>query len=460
MSSILFAGAAGEVTGSRHLLSLPMGKLLLDCGMFQGRREESDAKTRKFLFQPSAVNAVILSHGHIDHCGALPLLVKQGFKGTVYCTAATVELAKLLLMDSARIQDQDAYFWNKRHPGQRIEPMYDEQDVDASLRLLKAVPMGQAFEPLPGLKAQLFEAGHILGSVQVSLEWREGGAAKDLHFSGDLGPHGTPLLADPFQPTRAPQTLLLESTYGDREHGEGQPLLDALQNAIGPVLARGGKVVIPSFAVGRTQELIYELAELIQAKRLPLVTVFVDSPLAEATTQLFRQHRELMDADFKKTWGPLDPFGQAFVHYTSTKEESQAINAHPGACVILSASGMCESGRILHHLANLAPDPKNLILFVGFQAQNTLGRKLRDGAKIARIFGEDVPVAAQVAALEGFSAHAARTELLQFVNALPGKPGHIYLVHGEQSAASALGSTLRQQGFTVDVPALGKESPL
>ena len=456
LSSILFAGAAGEVTGSRHLLSLPAGKLLLDCGMFQGRREESDAKTRKFLFEASSVDAVILSHGHIDHCGALPLLVKQGFKGSIFCTAATVELAKLLLLDSARIQDQDAYFWNKRHPAQKILPMYDEKDVDATLRLLKPVAMKQAFEPLPGVTAILYEAGHILGSVQVSLEWKEGDQAKDLYFSGDLGPHGTPLLEDPYQPTKPPQVLLLESTYGDREHGQGGPALDALEKAIAPVIARGGKVVIPSFAVGRTQELIYELAELMQAKRLPTITVYVDSPLAEATTQLFRKHRELMDEGFRKTWGTLDPFDQPFVHYTNTKEQSQAINAHQGPCIILSASGMCESGRILHHLGNLAPDPKNLILFVGFQAQGTLGRRIRDGAKVARIFGEDVPVAAAVGNLEGFSAHAGRTELLQFAGGLGGKPGQIYLVHGELTASSALGSTLREQGFKVDVPALGK----
>jgi metallo-beta-lactamase family protein len=460
MSSLLFAGAAGEVTGSRHLLTLPSGKLLLDCGMFQGRREESAAKSAKFLFQPSQVGAVILSHAHIDHCGSLPLLVKQGFKGPIYCTPATAELAKLLLLDSAHIQDQDAYFWNKRHPGAPIKPAYDEHDVAAAARLLRPQPMTLAFEPLPGVQAHFHEAGHILGSAQVSLRWNENGQERDFYFTGDLGQMGTPLLKDPFQPRLTPQILLLESTYGDREHGDGSPILSSLQEAVAPVLKRGGKVLIPSFAVGRTQELIYELAELIKEGRLPTMTIYVDSPLAEATTKLFRQHRELMDADFHAVWRTQDPFAQGFVHFTGSKEESQAINDHEGPCIILAASGMCEAGRVLHHLEQLLPDPKNLVLFVGFQAQGTLGRRLKDGAKLAKLYGQEVAVLAQVQALDGFSAHAGRTELLNFVRALPTPPAAIHLVHGETSASSALAATLRQEGYTVEVATLGKEVQL
>ena len=460
MSSILFAGAAGEVTGSRHLLTLPMGKVLLDCGLFQGRREESDAKSRKFLFDPSKVDVVLLTHAHIDHCGTLPLLVKQGFKGSIYCTEATADLAKLLLQDSARIQDQDAYFWNKRHPSQPIHPMYDDKDVEATLGRLKAVPLEEIFQPLAGLKAQFLEAGHILGSAQVSLNWDEGGQAKDFFFSGDLGQMGTPLLKDPFQPQRTPHTLLLESTYGDREHGDGTPIISTLQAAIGPVIQRGGKILIPSFAVGRTQELLYELALLVKEGRLPKVTVYVDSPLASATTRLFQAHRELMDDDFQAAWKEIDPFALDFVQYTDSKERSQGIKDHQGPCIVLSASGMCESGRVLHHLNDMAPEAKNLILFVGFQAQGTLGRRLRDGAKVAKLWGTEVPVAAQVLSLDGFSAHAGRTELLNYVKALPGKPAMIHLVHGETSAAASLAGALRELGFAVNIAALGKEAVL
>ncbi len=460
MSTLLFAGAAGEVTGSRHLLTLPGGKLLLDCGMFQGHREESDAKSRRFLFKPEEVDAVLLSHAHIDHCGTLPLLVKQGFKGPIYCTLATAELSKLLLLDSAHIQDQDAYFWNKRHPGKAILPMYNNDDVEATVALLRPTVMGDEFEPIKGVKAKFFEAGHILGSAQIGLNWTEDGKARDLFFTGDLGQMDAPLLKDPYKPVKAPQTLVMECTYGDREHGEGKPALDALAEVIGPVLRANAKVLIPTFAVGRTQELLYELAELIEGKKIPTVTVYVDSPLATATTKLFQEHRELMDADFLAAWKGRDPFGLSFVRYTGTKEESQAINDHKGACIILSASGMCESGRVLHHLAKILPDPHHLLLFVGYQAEGTLGRRLRDGAKMAKLYGEEIPVLAQVASLDGFSAHAGRADLLKFVRSLPGKPGIIHLVHGELSASGALGTTLREEGQALEVATLGKVATL
>jgi metallo-beta-lactamase family protein len=386
--------------------------------------------------------------------------VKQGFQGPIFCTPATAELAKLLLLDSARIQEQDAYFWNKRHPSQAIQPAYEEKDIEAVERLFRPQGMALAFEALPGVRTHFHEAGHILGSAQISLRWTEGGTEKDCFFSGDLGPRSTPLLKDPFRPQRAPQTLLLESTYGDREHGEGGPLEEGLRAALAPVLEQGGKVLIPSFAVGRTQELLYQLAGLFKDKRLPQVTVYVDSPLAEATTHLFSQHRELMDGDFHAHWRGQDPFGQSFVRYTSSKEESQAINGHRGPCIILSASGMCEAGRVLHHLEQLAPDPKNLILFVGFQAEGTLGRRLKEGAKVARLFGQEVPVESKVLSLEGFSAHAGRGELLSYVRELSGRPGVIHLVHGETSASSSLAAALRQEGYNVDVATLGREITL
>lgn len=459
-SSILFAGAAGEVTGSRHLLRLPQGQVLLDCGMFQGRREESKQKTARFLFEPAKVDVVLLSHAHIDHCGALPLLMKQGFRGRVLCTPATAQLAKLLLLDSAYIQEHDALFWAKRHGGQRgFEPLYTVAEAEACVAKLEPVDYALANEVLPGVFAHFYEAGHILGSAQVSLRWQEGGRERSLYFTGDLGSPGTPLLKDPFVPKRPMDVLLLESTYGDREHAGGTNSEAELAACIEPVLRQGGKVLIPAFAVGRTQELVYTLAGIFASKRLKPVPVFVDSPLASKTTQLFQRHRELMDSEFHADWGARDPFRQPWLSYTDTKEESQAINDQKGACVILSASGMCEAGRVLHHLSHLLPDPANAVVFAGFQAQGTLGRRLKEGAKTARIFGDDVPVAARIQSLDSFSAHAGRSQLLDFAAKIP-KPGKVWMVHGEMQAASSLAGSLRERGWEAEVALHGREAEL
>lgn len=457
-SSILFAGAAGEVTGSRHLLRLPMGAVLLDCGIFQGRREEARRKTERFLFEPARVGAVVLSHAHIDHCGALPLLVKQGFKGRIVCSPATAELARLLLLDSAHIQEMDARFWAKRHGRRGFEPLYTEAEAQACVDRFDPVPYALAHEALPGLRVHLYEAGHILGSAQVSLRWMEDGRERGLHYTGDLGGPGTPLLKDAFTPRRASDVLLLESTYGDRERSAGSAA-EELATALRPVLARGGKALIPAFAVGRTQELVYTLAGLFQEGRLPQVPVFVDSPLAARATRLFQGHRELMDAEFHVGWRGRDPFSQPWLSYPEDKRASQALNRLQGPAVILSASGMCEAGRVLHHLAHLLPDPANAVLFVGFQAQGTLGRRLKEGSPQARVFGEDVPVRAQVLALEGFSAHADRKALLELAGRLP-RPGKAWLVHGELGAASALATALRGRGWDAEVPLHGREAPL
>jgi metallo-beta-lactamase family protein len=460
-SSILFAGAAGEVTGSRHLLKLPQGQVLLDCGMFQGRREEARRKTERFLFDPATVDAVVLSHAHIDHCGSLPLLVKQGFKGRIICSEATADLARLLLLDSAHIQEMDARFWAKRHGGRRdFEPVYGTADAEACLERFDAVPYALAHEVLPGLRAHLYEAGHILGSAQISLRWEEDGRQRSLYYTGDLGGLDAPLLKDPFRPKQAPDVLLLESTYGDREHLAGPDPDAELAAAIAPVLARGGKVLIPAFAVGRTQELVYVLAGLFEQGKLKRVPVYVDSPLAARTTRLFQEHRNLMDSDFHADWKGRDPFKQPWLDYPEDKRASQALNRLQGPAIILAASGMCEAGRVLHHLAHLLPDPKNAVLFAGFQAQGTLGRRLKEGAKLARLYGEDVPVLAQVLSLDGFSAHAGRSQLLAFARALPQAPAKTWLVHGELQGASSLASELRQSGWDAEVPLYGKSAAL
>jgi metallo-beta-lactamase family protein len=403
---------------------------------------------------------VLLSHAHIDHCGALPILMKQGFKGRVLCTPATAQLARLLLLDSAYIQEQDALFWAKRHGGVRgFEPLYTVADAEACLERFDAVPYAVANEVLPGVFAHFHEAGHILGSAQISVRWTEDGRPHSLYFTGDLGSPGTPLLKDPYTPKRPIDVLLLESTYGDREHELGADSEAELAAAIEPVLQRGGKVLIPAFAVGRSQELVYTLAGIFASGRLKPVPVFVDSPLASKTTQLFQRHRELMDADFHADWQGRDPFRQPWLSYTESKEESQAINGQKGACVILSASGMCEAGRVLHHLNHLLPDPANAVVFAGFQAQGTLGRRLKDGAKTARLFGDDVPVAARILSMDSFSAHAGRAQLLAFAASIP-RPGKAWLVHGELEAASSLAGSLRQRGWEAEVALHGKEAPL
>lgn len=429
--------------------------------MFQGRREEARAKSEKFLFDAAKVDAVVLSHAHIDHCGTLPLLVKKGFAGRIFATPATCQLADLLLRDSARIQASDAHYFNKWRRPERIQPMFAEGDVDACKARYDPRAIGIAFEPLAGVKAFFHEAGHILGSAMVTLQWEEAGRVRRLLFSGDLGRAGTVLLRDPWTPVASPDVLLLESTYGAREHGPTADAAASLRDAIGPVLNAGGKVLVPSFAVGRTQELIYHLAGLIDGRAIPAVPIFVDSPLAEAATKLFSLHRELMDADFHAQWQGQDPFKHAQVRFTSTKEESQAINGVEGPAIILAASGMCENGRILHHLKHCLGDPRNLLLFVGYQAEHTLGRRLRDGAKVAKVFGEEFPVLARVASLDDFSAHAGRSELLAFATGLPGKPAKAWMVHGEMEGASSLARALRDgAGWDTEVPLMGREAEL
>lgn len=460
MASIFFAGAAGEVTGSRHLVEINGKHLLLDCGMFQGHRQDADAKNRKFIFGPAQVDALILSHAHLDHCGAIPRLVKLGFKGKIYCTAATADLAQLIMEDSARIQEQDAIFFAKRNPGQKIEPLYSSQDVAACRGHFVNVPLGLPFEPLPDVKAWLHEAGHILGSAQVSLHWDEAGKNRSLLFSGDLGRKNMPLLRDPFQPQGQFDVLLLESTYGDRLHADVSHSKEHLGELVRVVAARGGKVIIPSFAVGRAQELIYELAQLRDANKIPALTIFVDSPMASRATRLFEKYREILDSDFEVVSKKYDPFDISFIKHTESVEESKTINAFKGPCVIISASGMAESGRILHHLRNNLGDSRNLVLMVGYQAQGTLGRRLLDGQKQVLIYGQPVAVAAEIKSMNEYSAHADWQELTDYVKNQE-RPGQVFLVHGETVAAKALATHLSEAiNISAKIPQLGEKAAL
>lgn len=459
MSSLLFAGAAGEVTGSRHLLSVFGKKILLDCGMFQGHRQDADKKNRRFLFEPASVDALILSHAHLDHCGAIPRLIRDGFRGRIFCTAATADLAMLILEDSARIQQQDFLFYNKKNPGKAMEPLYSEEDVERCRDRFSIQPYGLAFEPIPGVKAWLHEAGHILGSAQVSLQWAEGGQPRRLLFSGDLGREGMPLIRDPWSPAQPGGILLMESTYGNREHSNLEGAEQRLADLVNATAARGGKVIIPAFAVGRAQELIYELALLRQSGKTKPLKVFVDSPMASRATRIFEGHRGILDADFHEAARGFDPFVQDWIRHTESVEESKSLNGFMGPCIIISASGMCESGRILHHLRNHLDDPRTQVLIVGYQAEGTLGRRLVEKQPEVLIYGLPVKVRAQVKSLNEYSAHADKNDLLKL--ATQARPERCFLVHGESQAQADFARTLREKlGLSAETPFLGDEVEL
>jgi len=456
---ISFWGAARDVTGSRHLLGLGAESILFDCGLVQGKRAEADRANRELPFKASAVKAVLLSHAHMDHGGNLPSLVARGFRGKIHCTRATADLLAVMLRDSAHIQARDAEWLNRRRRrGEApVEPLYDLADVERTLGLIEPHPYRKSFSVRPGVTATFRDAGHILGSafVETVIE-RGGGQRLRLTFSGDLGRRFLPILKDPEQPEAA-DVLILESTYGDRFHADIRGAEEQLGAIVGRTAARGGKVIIPAFSVGRSQELIYELHRLITAGEIPDLPVYIDSPLTAKASQVFAAHEECFDAE---TWAILsaggDPFGFERMRYVESVEESKRLNSHRGPCVIISASGMCEAGRVLHHLANSVEDPRNTVLIVGFQAGNTLGRRLEEGAKRVRILGEEYKVAAEVVALHAYSAHADRLDLLRFYENMRERPGRIFLVHGEERQSEALAAALREKGAAaVEVPALG-----
>ena len=453
-----FHGAARSVTGSRHLLVVNGHRVLLDCGLFQGRREESDRQNRNFGFSPGDVDAVVLSHAHIDHSGALPALVKRGFRGAIHGTLATADLLSVMLRDSAMIQEKDVEFLNKRHRGEPPrEALYVMEDADRTLERVHGHPYHEPIPIVPGVTATFYDAGHLLGSAIVVLKIVEGGVKKTLVFTGDLGRKNVPILRDPEAPADIVDALIIESTYGDREHAPIVEVEDRLVELVQQVVARKGKIIIPAFAVGRTQELVYTLARLLRAGRIPGSAVYVDSPLAVDVTEVFRRHPEAYDEEIRKileTTG--DPFGFRLIQYVRSVEESKALNTLSGPFIVISASGMAEQGRILHHLRNGIEDPRNVILIVGFQAANTLGRRLVEGAAEVRIFGETFERKAEVVVMNEFSAHADRVELLQWVNRLKQKPGRAFAVHGEESQSLAFAKYLREAGVPqAEAPKLG-----
>jgi metallo-beta-lactamase family protein len=449
---ITFHGAAQTVTGSQHLLEVNGHSLLLDCGLYQGARSEALIRNRSFGFDVKKVDAVILSHAHIDHSGNLPSLIKAGYRGPIYATPATHDLCDLMLMDSARIQESDVIFYNKRAV-RRGEPanaqaLYTEEDAAEALTLFRDQPLGRSWEVLPGVRATLVEAGHILGSAMVVLDIDEGGRARRFAFSGDIGRFGLPILRDPTLLTDV-DDVIMESTYGTRTHRPPEEASAEFAVVAKETIARGGKIIVPAFAVGRAQELVYDLQRLIGAGEIPAIPVYVDSPLAVNVSTVFKRHAELFDEETAKLLrADGEVFGFKSLHYTRSVEESKAIRDVNGPAVIISASGMAETGRILHHLRNHVGEPQNTVLIVSWQAPNTLGRRLADGEKSVKIFGEWFPVRARVETINGLSGHAGRDLLIRWATALKPRVKNVFLVHGEPESSAALRESLEEQGMT------------
>ncbi len=448
---INFHGAAHTVTGSQHLIEINGSQLLLECGLYQSRREESYIRNKNFPFDPHRVDAVILSHAHIDHCGNLPNLVRQGYSGPIYATKATADLADVMLRDAAHIQEADVEFVNRkksRRGNGPIEPLYTQADAEQVTQYLRPVDYDQSFQPVAGVTARLVEAGHILGSAAVALELEEKGRKVKLWFSGDIGRLGLPLLRDPILP--APEEvdlLLMECTYGDRPHMPPSAAFEEFRRVVKRTVERGGKVIIPAFAVGRTQELVYHLNEMFTSGDVKPVPVFVDSPLAVNASRIFRAHPECFDAETRKfveeARHPALDF--KYLTYVQSVEESKSLNSRKEPMIIISASGMAEMGRILHHLRNNIQNPNNLVCIVSWQAPHTLGRRLADREKQVRIFGEPYEVRAEIATIGGLSAHAGQDLLVRYAAQLRDRVKKVFLVHGEQTPAAVLTQKLAEQ---------------
>ncbi len=442
--TISFYGGAGGVTGSKHLLAVGNKHILLDCGTWQGAPEVRK-KNRSFPFKPEAVDCVVLSHAHVDHCGMLPLLVKRGFRGSIFATEATRDVAYLMLKDMAKIEWQDAEYRRRHEVGtlDEREPLFDARDVVLAMERFVSVPYvrhrNEWREIAPKVKLKLYDAGHILGSAVCVLEAGEGKGLKRIAYSGDIGPPGMPLLFDPQVPREKIEVLILESTYGSRRHETSEGTEERLVNCIKTVLNRGGKMIVPAFSLGRTQGIVYLLHKLTNEGRLPHFPIYVDSPLAVRLTDVYRQHRSEYDeksgVDFR---GPHDkPLAFHNLRYIRSVEESKQLNEQPGPLMIISASGMMAYGRVVHHLRQGVADPKNAIFVTGYQAEGTLGRRILEGARRVDIFGDRLAVRAQVWLFNELSAHADREQLQRYAEGLEGLR-QVFLVHGEPHQADDL----------------------
>jgi len=453
MPKLTFLGAAGTVTGSKYLVEAEGKRLLVDCGLFQGLKELRLRNWSSLPENPSLFDWCLLTHAHLDHTGYLPRLVRDGFRGPIFADAATIELCNLLLPDSAHIMQEDAQ--NAQRQGYSRHnpplPLYSPADVDPVLKAFKEIPRSAPFTISPQFSVSPRNAGHILGASSLELTITENGKKTVVLFSGDIGRYGHPILKDPEVPSRC-DVLLCESTYGDRDHPADSPE-DAMAAVVNRVAKRGGVIVIPAFAVDRTQTIMYIVRELEDANRIPRLPVFVDSPMAISITEMYMRHHEdhvLSFTNLEKNGNPLDAHN---VHYMRSVEDSKKINDVKTPAIIISASGMATGGRVLHHIAQRAPDPRNVILLAGFQAEGTRGRSLEEGAKTLRIHGQDVPIAAEVINLRQFSAHAGQSELLRWLTGLPAPPRQTYMVHGEPVASAGLKAAVESKfGWRVTLP--------
>ncbi len=461
--SLTFWGAAGQVTGSCHLLEWRGRQVLLDAGLFQGRREASRKLNAEIPFNARALDAIILSHAHIDHSGRLPLMVARQFDGPIHATPATRDLTAIMLPDSAHIQESD-YRWlqKKGRAGPASEPLYTMADAIHVQELIEAHPYRRPFRVADDLNVTFRDAGHILGSANVDISITGlGDTPYRVVFSGDIGRWHQPIIRDPESPTGPIDTLIIESTYALKDHGTQDDAKAKLAEIVTRVAARGGKILIPSFAVGRTQELVYALHELLHQGRIPEVPIYIDSPLAVEATSVFRLHPEIFDQNenFISLGGPI--FDDKMVRYVRDVNESKKLNTLTGPAIIISASGMAEAGRILHHLSNHCGNPANAILFVGFQAEHTLGRRILEGRNPVRILGEERDILAEVVKINGYSAHADRNELRQWVRNLGGPVKRAFCVHGEPESLAGMKKLLEEEGVgEVIVPSHGEKFEL
>lgn len=441
-------GAARTTTGSMYLIEVNGQRILLECGLFQGRRTEALERNRNFTFDPAALHCAVLSHAHIDHVGNFPNLCRKGFTGNIYSTFATRDLAAIMLVDSAEIQRSDAEYVSQKRAKlglPKVEPLYDAIDAEKAIRQFVSFNYGRPMAIADGVSITFRDAGHILGSAQVVFDIREANRSFRFLFSGDVGRPGQDILRDP-ESVENVDFLQIESTYGDREHHDAANSLDELERLVGGALKRGGKVIIPAFSVGRTQQLVFEFNKLIAAGRLPVVPMFVDSPLSVNATEVFRLHPECFDEEtYRFLQEEGSPFGFSNLTYIRDVAQSKALNEFKGPCVIISASGMAEAGRVRHHINNHGGDPINLILFVGFCAEHTLGAQILAGKNPVNIHGEPKTLRAQVARIDAFSGHAGHSELLAYFRRITGDIKKITVVHGDEIPALTFGEALKRE---------------